>query len=83
MTNACRSHRVRLHHRNLTDRLLFEGDLRTGLKALALQALLFAFLILSSKTSSNNPQAAGLYSEIVESFALDSLSVSCSMQLLQ
>jgi hypothetical protein len=48
--------------------------LRTGLKSLALQALLFAFLILSSKTSSNNPQAAGLCSEIVESFALDSIS---------
>ena len=66
------------NHRNLTDRLLFEGNLRTGLKTLMLQTLLFAFLILGSMISSNNPQAAGLRSEIVESFALDSISVSRS-----
>ena len=74
---ACRSQKLRLHHRNLTDRLMFEGNLRTGLKTLLLQTLLFVFLILGSSISSNNPQAAGMRAEIVESFALDSIEVSC------
>ena len=62
---------------------MFEGNLRTGLKTLVLQTFLFAFLILGSMTSSNNLQAAGMRSEIVESFALGSISVSRSMQLLE
>jgi hypothetical protein len=74
---ACRSQKLRLHHRNLTDRLMFEGNLRTGLKTLVLQTLLFVFLILGSSISSNNPQAAGMRAEIVESLALDSIAVSC------
>ena len=75
---TCNSHRrskTKLHHRNLTDRLIFEGDLMRGLTDLVLQTFLFVFLILSSRTCSKNPESAGIHSEIVHSFALNSLSV--------
>lgn len=65
---------TRLHHRNLTDRLIFEGKFMIGLFRLTLQILLFVFLILGSSMSSTNADAAGIYSEIVQSFDLQSLT---------
>ena len=78
----CRNNKIKLHHRNLTDRLIFEGGLMDGLINLSLQTLLFFFLILSSRTCAKNPESAGIHSEIVHSFALESLTVQESVHTI-
>jgi len=78
-----RLNRTRLDHRNLTDRLIFEGEFVKGIVRLSLQILLFTFLVLGSMKSASNADSSGLYSEIVDSFELETIShVKTSRQFL-
>ena len=73
---------IRLHRRNLADRLGFEAALTRGFLRLVNQALIFCLMVSAAMLSSEPAVKRGIYNNLIDAFQLHELQrSSCHLRL--
>jgi hypothetical protein len=67
---------IRLHRRNLADRLIFESSLIRGFLRLVNQGLIFCLMVTAALLSSGPAVKRGIYNNLIDAFQLHELQRS-------
>ena len=80
-----RSRRVpqRLHAKNLSGRLIFEGQMLRGVFRLSNQMFIFLLMVAAALMTGSPPERLGLYQHLEDAFRLDELSGTMSRRAFQ